>query len=222
MFAAVIVAAGSGRRAGFDKLAAPLEGVPVLRRSVDAFVAAGCGAVVVVCPAERWEAVGLAAAEFPIPVLRVDGGAERQDSVAAGLAVLPLAVRWVAVHDGARPLITPEGIRRCLEAAARTGAAACAHPVVDTLKRVDAEGRTLPEAVSREGLWGMETPQIFDRRLLELAYAEVKARGLVVTDEVSAMEAIGIATVLVQVGANMKITLPGDLELAACLWRNRG
>ncbi len=221
MFAAVIVAAGSGRRAGFDKLAAELEGVPVLRRSVDAFVSTpGCGAVVVVCPAERWEAVGLAEIPFPIPVLRVDGGAERQDSVAAGLSVLPLAVRWVAVHDGARPLIAPEGIRACLDAAARTGAAACAHPVVDTLKRVDAEGRTLPEPVSREGLWGMETPQIFDRRLLERAYEEVKARGLSVTDEVSAMEAIGIPTVLVQVGANMKITLPGDLELAACLWRN--
>ncbi len=221
MFAAVIVAAGNGRRAGFDKLAALLDGVPVLRRSVDAFVAAGCEAVVVVCPPERWEAVGLAAASFPVPVLRVDGGAERQDSVAAGLAVLPRAVNWVAVHDGARPLITPEGIRACREAAARTGAAACAHPVVDTLKRVDAEGRTLPEPVSREHLWGMETPQIFDRRLLELAYAEVKARGLAVTDEVSAMEAVGIATTLVQVGMNMKITLPGDLDLAACLWKNK-
>ncbi len=221
MFAAVIVAAGSGRRAGFDKLAALLDGVPVLRRSIDAFVVAGCGAIVVVCPHERWEAVGLGAAEFPIPVLRVDGGAERQDSVAAGLAVLPLSVRWVAVHDGARPLISPEGIRACLEAAGRTGAAACAHPVVDTLKRVDAEGKTLPEPVSRERLWGMETPQIFDRRLLQLAYTEVKARGLVVTDEVSAMEAIGIPTVLVQVGMNMKITHPGDLELATCLWKNR-
>ncbi len=221
MFAAVIVAAGSGRRAGFDKLCALLDGVPVLRRSVDAFVAAGCGAVVVVCPAERWEAVGLGEAEFPVPVLRVDGGAERQDSVAAGLAVLPLAVTQVAVHDGARPLITPAGICACRQACARTGAAACAHPVVDTLKRVDAEGRTLPEKVSREGLWGMETPQVFDRRLLEIAYAEVKARGLVVTDEVSAMEAIGVPTVLVQVGPNMKITLPGDLELAECLWKNR-
>ncbi len=221
MFAAVIVAAGSGRRAGFDKLAALLDGVPVLRRSVDAFVAAGCEAVVVVCPPERWEAVGLACAGFPIPVLRVDGGAERQDSVAAGLAALPLAVRWVAVHDGARPLIAPEGIRSCLAAASRTGAAACAHPVVDTLKRVDAEGRTLPEPVSREGLWGMETPQIFDRRLLQIAYDEVKAKNLVVTDEVSAMEAIAVPTVLVQVGMNMKITHPGDLELAECLWKNR-
>ncbi len=221
MFAAVIVAAGSGRRAGFDKLTALLGGVPVLRRSVDAFVEAGCEAVVVVCPPERWEAVGLGSAEFPVPVLRVDGGAERQDSVAAGLAVLPLAVSHVAVHDGARPLITPAGIRACLDACSRTGAAACAHPVVDTLKRADAEGRSLPEPVSREGLWGMETPQIFDRRLLEMAYAQVKARGLIVTDEVSAMESIGVPTVLVQVGPNMKITLPGDLELAECLWKNR-
>ena len=73
MFCAVIVAAGSSRRAGFDKLAAPLAGVPVLRRSVDAFVAAGCAAVVVVCPEERWQAVGLADASFAVPVLRVDG-----------------------------------------------------------------------------------------------------------------------------------------------------
>ncbi len=221
MFAAVIVAAGSARRAGFDKLAAPLAGLPVLRRSVDAFVAAGCEAIVVVCPAERWEAVGLADLAVSAPLLRVDGGAERQDSVAAGLAMLPRSVQWVAVHDGARPLVTSAGIRQCLAAAARTGAAACAHPVVDTLKRVDAEGRTLPEPVSRERLWGMETPQIFDRRLLELAYEQVRARGLRVTDEVSAMEAIGVATTLVQVGPNMKITLPGDLELAECLWKDR-
>ena len=75
MFCAVIVAAGSSRRAGFDKLAAPLAGEPVLCRSVQAFVQAGCAAVVVVCPAERWQAVGLATATYPVPVLRVDGGA---------------------------------------------------------------------------------------------------------------------------------------------------
>ena len=134
MFCAVIVAAGSSRRAGFDKLAAPLAGVSVLRRSVDAFVAAGAAAVVVVCPESRWVETGLAAADFPVPVSRVDGGAERQDSVAAGLAALPAGTRMVAVHDGARPLITPQGIAACLAAAEETGAATCAHPVVDTLK----------------------------------------------------------------------------------------
>ncbi len=221
MFCAVIVAAGSSRRAGFDKLAAPLAGLPVLRRSVDAFVAAGAAAVVVVCPESRWVETGLASAAFPVPVSRVDGGAERQDSVAAGLAALPAGTRMVAGHDGARPLITPAGIAACLAAAEETGAATCAHPVVDTLKRADAAGRSLPEKVSRENLWGMETPQIFRLELLLQAYDYVKAHGLVVTDEVSAVEALGVPTQLVQGGANMKITLPGDLELAELIWTHR-
>lgn len=221
MFSAVIVAAGSSRRAGFDKLAAPLAGVPVLRRSVEAFVAAGAAAVVVVCPESRWVETGLAAADYPVPVYRVDGGAERQDSVAAGLAALPAGTRMVAVHDGARPLITPEGIRRCLAAAEQTGAATCAHPVVDTLKRADERGLSLPEKVSRDCLWGMETPQIFQLELLRRAYAYVREHKLVVTDEVSAVETLGISTQLVQGSMNMKITLPGDLELAELIWKNR-
>lgn len=221
MFCAVIVAAGSSRRAGFDKLAALLDGEPVLRRSVDAFVAAGAASVVVVCPVSRWEETGLAGADFPVSVIRVDGGAERQDSVAAGLAALPAGTRMVAVHDGARPLITPGGICACLAAAEKHGAAACAHPVVDTLKRADADARALPEVVSRENLWGMETPQIFRLDLLLHAYAHVREQGLVVTDEVSAVEAVGVATKLVPGGANLKITLPGDLELAELIWRHR-
>lgn len=221
MFCAVIVAAGSSRRAGFDKLAAPLAGVPVLRHSVGAFVEAGAAAVVVVCPESRWVETGLSTADFPVPVSRVDGGAERQDSVAAGLAALPAGTRMVAVHDGARPLVTPQGIRTCLAAAEETGAATCAHPVVDTLKRADAAGRSLPEKVSREHLWGMETPQIFRLDLLQEAYAHVTAHKLEVTDEVSAVETLGVATQLVQVGANLKITLPGDLELAELILKHR-
>lgn len=222
MLGAVIVAAGSSRRAGFDKLAATLDGEPVLRRSVEAFLGGVCRCVVVVCPEERWQLTGLSAlAEASaVPLLRVDGGAERQDSVAAGLEALPGEVKWVAVHDGARPLITREGIARCFDAAKETGAAACAHPVVDTLKRADADGRSLPEKVSREHLWGMETPQIFRLDLLRRAYDCVARQGLCVTDEVSAMETIGVPTKLVQVGANMKITLPGDLELAELIYRN--
>lgn len=220
MFCAVIVAAGSSRRAGFDKLAAPLGGQPVLLHSVNAFVAAGCAAVVVVCPEERWQTVGLDTADYKVPVLRVDGGAERQDSVRAGLDALPEGTRWVAVHDGARPLITPAGIRACLDAAGETGAAACAHPVVDTLKRVDAQGLSLPEKVSRDFLWGMETPQIFDYAMLLRAYDCVAEQGLCVTDEVSAVESVGVATRLVQVGPNLKITHPGDLELAEILLQN--
>lgn len=220
MFCAVIVAAGSSRRAGFDKLAAPLGGQAVLLHSIHAFVAAGCAAVVVVCPEPRWQAVGLHAAQYKVPVLRVDGGAERQDSVRAGLLALPGGTRWVAVHDGARPLITAAGIQACLAAAQETGAAACGHPVVDTLKRADAEGFSLPERVSRDCLWGMETPQIFDYAMLLRAYECVAEQGLCVTDEVSAVETVGVSTRLVQVGPNLKITHPGDLELAELLQRH--
>ena len=74
--------------------------------------------------------------------------------------------------------------------------------------------------MSRERLWGMETPQIFSLSLLQRAYTAVRERGLTVTDEVSALEAIGVPTTLVQVGVNMKITMPGDLELATLVWKH--
>ncbi|MFI3243194.1 MAG: 2-C-methyl-D-erythritol 4-phosphate cytidylyltransferase [Akkermansia sp.] len=216
MFCAVIVAAGSSRRAGFDKLAAPLCGVSVLQRSIDAFAAAGAQPIVVVCPQERWDALFLHAS---VELIRVDGGAERQDSVQAGMAALPSDCEWVAVHDGARPLIAPKYIKDCLAVAQQTGAAACAHPIVDTLKRADANDCSLPEVVSREHLWGMETPQIFSRQLLLKAYDYVRQHGCVVTDEVSAVEQLGQATSLVSGGVNLKITMPYDLALAELIWQ---
>ncbi|MBR3696228.1 MAG: 2-C-methyl-D-erythritol 4-phosphate cytidylyltransferase, partial [Akkermansia sp.] len=79
---------------------------------------------------------------------------------------------------------------------------------------------SLPETVSRDNLWGMETPQIFDLAMLRRAYACVAEQQHVVTDEVSAVEALGVPTRLVQVGPNLKITLPGDLELAELIWQH--
>ncbi len=216
MFAAVIVAAGSSRRAGFDKLAAPLCGRAVLCRSIDAFVAAAASEIIVVCPLQRWLALDLG--QYGEILRRVDGGAERQDSVYAGLQMLSDSSTIVAVHDGARPLISPADIRACVQAAQETGAAVCAHPIVDTLKRADASGKSLPEVVSREGLWAMETPQCFDKALLIQAYDSLRAQGAAVTDDVSAMEFLGHATSLVAGGVNMKITLPDDLALAECIW----
>lgn len=221
MFCAVIVAAGKSRRIGFDKLAAPLAGMPVLCHSVHAFAEAGAQRIIVVCPEERWETLRPWEQAGTVPVQRVDGGELRQDSVLAGLRALPQDTQWVAVHDAARPLVTPRGILTCLAAAQQAGAAACAHPMVDTLKRADGGGLTLPESVSRDNLWGMETPQIFRVELLLRAYDRVCERGALVTDEVSALEQLGVATRLVQIGPNMKITLPGDLELAElfCYYR---
>lgn len=221
MFCAVIVAAGKSRRIGFDKLAAPLAGFPVLCHSVRAFAQAGAKLIVIVCPVERWDALRPWEYADQVPVLRVDGGERRQDSVLAGLRALPPETQWVAVHDAARPLITPQGILSCLAAAQQGGAAACAHPVVDTLKRADGSALTLPEEVRRDNLWGMETPQIFRAELLSRAYDRVIERQAQITDEVSALELLAVSTRLVQVGPNMKITLPGDLELAELFLSHR-
>lgn len=214
--AAIIVAAGSSRRMGFDKLAAPLSGVPVLRRTLDAFLASPCiGSVIVVCPEDRW--LPFAADSFPKPVTRVDGGTDRQDSVAQGLNALSAEVRWVAVHDGARPLIHADDIARCFEAAETHRAAALARRVTETLKRSDPEDFS-SEALSRENLWFMETPQVFEVALLRQAYEKVSHDGLSITDEVSAIEALGLRVKFVEsLHPNLKITTPADLALAEAL-----
>jgi 2-C-methyl-D-erythritol 4-phosphate cytidylyltransferase len=202
---------------GFDKLASPLAGLPVLRRTLDAFLAAeSIYEIIMVCPEERWQ---LLAGEFSKPVTRVDGGTNRQDSVAAGLGALSESSGLVAVHDGARPLISPEDIDRCVAAAAEHRAAALTRRVTETLKRSDADNFSA-EAVSRENLWFMETPQIFDVSLLREAYQTVVSRGLTITDEVSAFDAIGLRVKFVESQhPNPKITTPADLALAEALLR---
>jgi 2-C-methyl-D-erythritol 4-phosphate cytidylyltransferase len=200
---------------GFDKLASPLAGIPVLRRTLDAFLAAeSISKVVVVCPEDRWELLG---GEFPKPVKRVDGGADRQDSVAAGLAAI--SSNYVAVHDGARPLISPADIDRCVAAACEHRAAALARRVTETLKRSDARDFSA-DSVSRELLWFMETPQVFEVSLLRKAYAAVAEWELAITDEVSAFEAAGMRVKFVESNhPNLKITTPADLALAEALLR---
>ena len=202
---------------GFDKLAAPLDGVPVLRRTLEAFMAAeSISEIVVVCPQERWNLLG---ENFTKPVRRVDGGESRQDSVMAGLAALSLTSALVAVHDGARPLVAPGDIDRCVAAASENRAAALARRVTETLKRSDPVDYST-EGVSREHLWFMETPQVFEIPLLIDAYAEVAARGLTVTDEVSVLEAVGVRVKFVEsTKTNLKITTPSDLALAEALSR---
>jgi 2-C-methyl-D-erythritol 4-phosphate cytidylyltransferase len=200
---------------GFDKLAALLGGVPVLRRTLEAFLAAeSITEIVVVCPEERWE---LLEGDFSKPVIRVDGGADRQDSVAAGLA--HVTTRLVAVHDGARPLISAAAIDHCVAAAGEHRAAALARRVTETLKRSDRRDFST-EAVSRELLWFMETPQVCEVLMLKQACTAVADWGLAVTDEVSALEAIGERVKLVEsTQPNIKITTPADLALAEALLR---
>ena len=186
-----------------------------MRRALEAFLAAeSIAEVVVVCPEERWELLG---GNFTKPVRRVDGGAGRQDSVAAGLAALSAGAELVAVHDGARPLVSPADIGRCVAAAGNHRAAALARRVTETLKRSDTDDFSA-EAVSREQLWFMETPQVFEIPLLLAAYQAVAEWELAVTDEVSALEAIGVRVKFVESRhPNLKITTPADLALAEAL-----
>jgi len=209
---------------GFDKLAADLCGESVLTRSMLAFEA--CPEVVeirVVTSPEKMGGVTEAAKRLGLSkfVEAIEGGAERHLSVNAGLERVGERCTLVAVHDGARPLITPAAISRCVEVARAHGAAALAHRVTDTLKRGDDEGRVVG-SVSRDDLWAMETPQVFSVKLLRTAYAAVLKRGEVVTDEVSALMGSGPEVMLVEnAEPNLKITVPGDLVVAEAILRGR-
>lgn len=208
---AIIVAAGSSRRMGFNKLLADLDGTSVIRRSVMAFATHHrITRVLVVTSSREIEEEIQDLAEV------VPGGDERYHSVWNGLQAAGECA-LVAVHDGARPLIDAESISACLHEAAARSAAACARRIADTVKRADGENR-VTEAIDRANLWAMETPQCFRTELLRKAYRTVLDQSLPVTDEVSAVEAIGEPVYLVEnPRPNLKITWPGDLETAARL-----
>ena len=128
----------------------------------------------------------------------------------------------MAVHDAARPLVTPEQIQRVFELARLHGAAALAEPVTNTVKRADKNG-VVTGGVARENLFAMQTPQIFARELIEKGYASVAANNVGVTDEVSAVEQIGAKVVLLPNEEwNVKITYPRDLLLAQAVLARRG
>lgn len=214
--AVVIVAAGSSRRMGFDKLMADLWGRPVLAHSIEAFAkVSSTSEIIVVTDDDRYQGSLKCLNDLPVPISRVDGGAERHHSVSNGLEAIRHGSDYVAVHDGARPLVTKQAVEASLSSAAQHGAAACAHPITETIKRAN-ESQFVTGSVDRTNLWAMETPQTFRLDLLRRAYSEVLASGLLVTDEVSAMDAIGIPTHLVMNQSdNPKITYPSDLERLA-------
>lgn len=212
---AVIVASGESRRMGFDKLTANLAGRPVLCRTLAALAASPwIGEVVLVCPPGRWREIG-SPQPAGVAFHRVDGGAERQDSVAAGLAVATFD--FACVHDGARPLVSVDDIGRCIEAAEADGAAALAHRVADTMRRGDAGGFAT-EVVERDNLWAVETPQCARTDVLRDAMARARVAGQTVTDETTALAMAGVRVRLVESRMpNPKITTPADLVLAQAL-----
>lgn len=224
MLSAIIVAGGSGQRMGFDKTFASLGGQPIVAHAVAAFEAASCvHEIIVVGRPERLpelEAL-VASAAFGKVSKIVAGGAQRQDSVQAGLRVLAAEATHVAVHDAARPLVRPEQIEAVYEVTRSHGAAALAAPVIDTLKRAGEDG-VVRDSLERADVYAMQTPQMFERALLEEAFAFVAAKGLAITDEVSAAQQLGRAVRLVKnEDFNFKITFPRDLALAELVLQQR-
>jgi 2-C-methyl-D-erythritol 4-phosphate cytidylyltransferase len=158
-------------------------------------------------------------AELRIEV--VAGGSARFESVANALQRLRPEIDFVAVHDGARPCVTPRLIDEVIGRAAETGAAMLAVPVADTIKRGDASGR-VTSTVDRNGLWLAQTPQVFRRDWLIEAYSRREQLGAGITDDAQLVEAAGHPVYLVTGSpANLKITTPGDLVLAFAILKAR-
>jgi len=214
--AGLVVAAGSSSRMGFDKMTAPLQGRPVVEWSLRAFQQ--CSEIthgVLVCAPDRIAEFQKLAAPYPKFQHIVAGGSERSASVLNGLrALAPFAPGYVAVHDAARPLVTPALITHILAAARIHQAASAAQRVSDTLHRGDAQG-VLLETVPREGVFAMQTPQAAGFDILLTALQAHQAGS---TDEVSALIASGIhPVVILNDQPNFKITYPQDLALAEAL-----
>jgi 2-C-methyl-D-erythritol 4-phosphate cytidylyltransferase len=202
---------------GSDKLWAELCGKPLISWPLRAFSASGAidELIVAVSEASR-ERMTRLVEELGIGARLVPGGARRQDSVRAALEAATDS-EWVVVHDGARPILTGKLIEDGLAAAASTGAAIAAVPVVDTVKEViDGEVRT---TLDRDNLWAVQTPQVFRTSLLRAAHAAFSDD---VTDDAGLVEALG-TPVHVYMGAyeNVKVTTPGDLKIAAALMHAR-
>ncbi|MCS5704592.1 2-C-methyl-D-erythritol 4-phosphate cytidylyltransferase [Synechococcus sp. FGCU-3] len=223
----LIAAAGSGRRMGAagNKLLLEVAGRPVLAWTLDAALA---------CEAIRWIGIVgqpvdadpiaaiVAAAQPDRPVEWILGGDTRQDSVSRGLAALPAGAEGVLIHDGARCLVEPELLERCVEAVAGGAAVIAATPVTDTIKQVDGSG-TITATPDRSALWAAQTPQGFPVAQLREAHATATAQGWSVTDDAALFERLGLPVQVLQAPpSNIKLTTPFDLTIAEAVLAARG
>ena len=215
---AVLVAAGSSTRMGFDKLSFDLGGETVLHRSIRAFERCPDVTEIILVAGKNRAFVEQQAADCTKPVRIVPGGATRAESAKNG--VLAAAGELVAVHDAARPFVSQAVIAAALAAAARCGAAAPAVPVKDTIKlAARGDGKTVPDACpvqatpDRSTLYAVQTPQCFDRAAYLAALEELdEEKARLVTDDCSLFELTGRPVQLTQGDyANLKITTREDL-----------
>ncbi len=219
--AAVIVAAGSSRRMGFDKITTPVLGRPLVALTIERLLLSSLISELVVVVRPDTEEIlrsALNLSKSSIPCKFVHGGKDRQDSVQAGLSAISPNAEYVLIHDAARPLVNPELVEKIFAAAQEHGAAVCGCPSTDTLKEAAADGRVV-RTVDRSKIWAVQTPQIFRRSVLAEGYAAVRKGGGIVTDDTAAAEAAGYPVQIVtHQASNLKVTNPEDWKLAAaCL-----
>jgi len=231
-FGVVLAAAGSGTRFGTGrKQFMELKGRPLISYSLDAFASlSDVEKICVVAPGEEIKAVGdllrawsdgcPRADDGGLVVSLVAGGTSRQESVRHGVEEMGDAVEWIMVHDAARPLVEPGDVGRLMEAVREHGAAALGYPATDSVKQESA-------GISERGLdrartWCVQTPQGASAENFRTAYSQAPA-GQVYTDELALLEAAGISARLVKGSReNIKVTLPGDEELASFYLSRRG
>ncbi|MBQ7793174.1 MAG: 2-C-methyl-D-erythritol 4-phosphate cytidylyltransferase [Clostridia bacterium] len=220
---AVLVAAGTGSRmgAGFNKVYMPLAGECVLWHTVKAVAESGVfSELVIVTGREDFEKAEQIASCFDIVYKITEGGATRQESVLNGISVC--TGELVAVHDGARALVTPELLRSVADAAIKYGAAALGVMPKDTIKAADADGfieRTIP----RESAYQIQTTQVFKKDALIAAHKRAIEDGFAVTDDCMVMEREGVKIKIVEGSyENIKLTTPEDIYTAERILKERG
>ena len=223
--AAVVPAAGSSTRMGQDELFASLGGVPVLVHTLRALESCpSVGAIIVVTRPDHLVEVGKLCREAALSKVSkvVSGGATRTESVLAGVNAVGEEYPIIAIHDGARPLVSREVVEAAIAAAASGSAAAPAVPVKDTVK--EAERGIVTATPDRSRLFAVQTPQVFDGDLIRTALTRAVEDGISLTDDCAAVERMGVPVALTQGSyTNLKITTPEDLAVAEALleWRER-
>lgn len=214
----VLPAAGSGSRFGglLAKQLLPLAGIPVLRRSLEAFVGLVSEAIVPTSPAMH-DAVVAALAGSPIPLRVIAGGHTRQASVHAGLLASDSTCDVILVHDAVRPLVPRHCIVDCLRALETNEAALVAMPCPDTVKRAS-DIRAVTETVPRDDLWLAQTPQGFHRTIGLAAFARAAAEQWTCSDDAQVLERAGHRVTLVPGDRrNLKLTTADDWAVAEAL-----
>jgi len=222
---AVIAAAGTSQRCkGEDKLFYSIGGKPVLAHSIEAFQKSDLiTEIIVVAHEDKINLVGEMCKELGYNKVSsvIIGGKTRPESVLYGIYAVSKKARLIAIHDGARPCIDVDVVERTIKKAAKYYAAAPAVSITSTVKKIEKE--IITETIDREGLFEIQTPQIFRTELIKAALTNVLKKAIDVTDDCMAVEILGASVHTVQ-GArkNIKITDKSDLMIAEAFLKEEG